>query len=102
MVIIKLKPDKYMGNYWGMNHYAGKALHFKHTPPKGIIYIDKILSKPEQRKVIVHEEIESYMMHNKHLSYPKAHKIANTFEQHVHTKGSQCKSCKQLEKKYHY
>lgn len=97
---VLLKSDKFMGDYFGMNNDAAKALHYKHIPPKNTIYIDKMLTKPEQRKVIVHEKVESYMMRKKHLTYPKAHKIANLFELNAHTKGENKPSAKKWEKRY--
>lgn len=66
-----------------MNPQAAKELHILHKPHKGCIYIDPSLHGRKKRKVIVHEEIESYMMKHDHLHYKKAHKIANRFEKNI-------------------
>lgn len=97
---VVLKTEKFMGNYFGMNSAAGKELHFNHIPPKGTIYIDKVLTKPEQGKVIVHEKIEEYMMRRKHLPYNRAHKVANNFELHSHVHNDNRAKVKKWEKKY--
>lgn len=69
--------------YWGMNHEAGKELHIKNNPPEGTIYINKSLHGIKEKKVIVHEEVESYMMKHNHLKYKDAHRIANKFEKNI-------------------
>ena len=77
---VKILPDKKMGNYWGMNHEAGKELKVKHCPPKGTIYLSDKLAKNRVKKVILHEKVESWLMKNKKYKYNKAHKVANQFE----------------------
>lgn len=84
MVSVKVKylPDKKMGNYWGMNHEAGKELGFHPNPPSGTIYISDKLPKNRLKKVIIHEEVEIHMMKGQHCKYAKAHKVANQLEWH--------------------
>ena len=81
MRIVVLR-DKKMGNFWGMNHEAGKELGVKHCPKEGTIYLSDKLSKKRQKKVILHENVESWLMKNKKYKYAKAHKVANQFEWH--------------------
>ena len=69
--------------YIGMNKYAAKPHHIvwnhkKH--PEHTIEIKKGLPHSVKVATIRHEEIEEYLMKNKHMGYHKAHSNALRFE----------------------
>ena len=66
----------------GMNKFASKShkIPYKHKHPEHTIEVYKNLPKQTRLHTIHHEEMEEYLMKNRHFSYQKAHKIALKFE----------------------
>lgn len=73
---IKQVAKKIKGGYIGMNYYAAKSHHIPYKHKKKEILVYSHLGKKTKLDTIHHEEIESYLMKNKHMRYHKAHKIA--------------------------
>jgi hypothetical protein len=65
----------------GMNYFASKELGipFKHKHPKHTLVIYDTLPIIK-KNTIRHEEIEEYLMKNKHWHYHKAHALALKLE----------------------
>lgn len=70
-------------NDYGTNYYANKALNEHYNIRPNEIFIDPDVKGRMRKRTIVHEKIEAYLMHKKHLTYPKAHKIAMKWEKNV-------------------
>lgn len=79
---IEYRKSKYPGGYIGMNAQAAKALHLKYVKkhPDHIIEIYKKLPHKVKVNTIHHEQMEEYLMKNKHFSYHHAHRNALRFE----------------------
>jgi hypothetical protein len=80
---VVIVPDKIMGNYWGMNEEAARAVNWKVFKIKRnqIAISDKVKGK-RVRKIIQHEKVEYHNMRDRNQPYEIAHKGANAFEWH--------------------
>jgi hypothetical protein len=84
-----IKPGNFIGmNYFAAKstqHYHHKRIPFIHRHPEHVIEVEKNLTKQTRLNTIHHEEMEEYLMKNKHFSYHHAHKNALRFEElHKH------------------
>lgn len=80
---VKILPDKKMGNYDGMNHFAAKELHFTPVPKKNEVFITSSAKGLYKKQVKAHEEIEQWHMENRGLKYKHAHAIAESFDKNI-------------------
>jgi hypothetical protein len=83
MMVVKVLPKSLDAKFWGLNHFAAKALHCKKVPKKGEFWVSRSAHGRFRRGVIVHEEVEAYLMDKKHFNYKKAHRIAEKFEKQI-------------------
>jgi hypothetical protein len=74
---IHLVPGKELHDYYGMNFFAAKDLHFHHPllkDPRDIL-VDKRLGPEMRARTILHEEVEDLAMRPK-MKYKKADSYA--------------------------
>lgn len=77
-----VKSNKLMKGNLGLHDALPRSDKFPIVPPKGEIWVNEKLPVARRKQVIKHEKIENYLMIKKNLTYQKAHKIANKWEQH--------------------
>jgi len=79
---INYKNKKMKYGFIGMNKFASDAhdMEYKHKHPEHTIEVYKKVPKKVRLDTIHHEEMEEYLMKNRHFSYHKAHAIALRFE----------------------
>ena len=72
-----------LSDFAGMNHFAGKEMHFHPLPKKNEMFVDRELPMIDKAKTILHEATEIDLMRHGH-PYWSAHKEALKSEKLIH------------------
>ena len=77
---IKIVSGKETRDKYGVDFIGGGHTMVYKFIPKIEIWIEDIKPVSERNKILAHEMLEICLMHKKHLTYDKAHAIANEYE----------------------
>ena len=98
---IEYVKNKTKYGYIGMNFFASQehSIPFVHRKPEHTLIIYKKVPHDVRITTIKHEEVESFLMKNKHMHYHPAHDIALKYEEDPRRVS---KIIKELNKKYKF